>query len=135
MSNKTVSFFTAFVLFSLLLVIGCGQPKISGKVIYSDDQSPVTHGTVMFHGSHGVARGIIQSDGRYVIESIKKNDGLPKGEYKISIKETQVNIGPEALPVYKNLIDKKYESPDTSDLFLNVTKSQTFDIQVDRFQE
>ena len=134
MSNKAISIFTFILLLSTLLVTGCGQPKVSGKVVFSDDQSPVTHGVVIFHGDNHIARGYI-ADGKYVMESLKKNDGLPPGKYRIAIKETQVNIGPDALPVYKNLIDKKYESPDTSGLSLNVTKSQTFDIQVDRFVE
>ena len=135
MSNKRAPIFLITVLFSLLITTGCGQPKISGKVVYSDDQSPVTQGVVIFHDGNNIARGPIQSNGRYAVESLKKNDGLPPGMYKISIKETQVNISEADLPVYQNMIDKKYESPDTSGLSLNVTKSQTFDIQVERFQK
>ena len=134
MSNKAVSFFTSIVLFSLLIVTGCGNPKVRGKVVFSDDQSPVSHGVVVFHGNGYIARGYI-NNGEYAMESIKKNDGLPPGEYKISVKETQIKMGPENLPTFKNVIDKKYENPDTSGLTLNVTKSQNFDIQVDRVKE
>jgi hypothetical protein len=137
MSNRIVPFFAFALLFSLLIAAGCGQPKISGKVVFSDDQSPVTKGVVMFHGDHGVARGDIQPDGSFVVSSLKQNDGLPPGKYSISIKETQINLTPrgQGLPNYKNVIDKKYANQNTSGLILNVTKSQSFDIQVDRFVE
>lgn len=134
MSNKITHFLSIIVLFSLLIATGCGQPKIIGKVVFSDDLSPLPNGTVIFHGDKHIARGYI-ADGNYVLESLKKNDGLPRGQYRISIKETQINIGPASLPVYKNVIDVKYESPATSGLTLDVQKSQTFDIKVDRFPE
>ena len=133
MPNKIVSLFAFAILFSMVIASGCGQPKINGKVVFSDDESPVTQGVVIFHGDHGIARGEIQKDGRFVVSSIKKNDGLPPGKYRISIKETQIDISGGGLPTYKNVIDKKYESPDTSGLTLDVQKSQTFDIKVERF--
>ena len=125
---------TLIPIFLLLLVVGCGQPKINGKVVFSDDKSPVPHGIVIFHEGNRIARGMIQSDGSYVMGSLTQKDGLPVGTYKVSIKETQVNISETSLPIYKNVIDNKYESPDTSGLFLEVKGSQTYDIEVDRFR-
>ena len=136
MSNKSASIFLIAVLVSLLIVTGCGQPKLSGRVVFSDDQSPVTCGMIIFHSGDGIARGYIQPDGSYVVESLRKGDGLPPGTYKISLKSTQIRtIKPGGGMVFENVIDTKYESPDTSGLTLEVTKSQAFDIQVDRFVE
>lgn len=135
MPNKTSSFFIV-VLFSLLLTTGCGKPKISGTVVYADDGSPVTHGVVIFHRDNTIARGIIKEGGKYVVGSIEDKDGLPKGQYRVSIKETQINTSPRhLLPKWKNVIHSKYESPDTSELSVDIQKSQTFDIKVDRFPE
>ena len=132
----TAPIFLTAVLVSLLLVAGCGQPKVSGRVVFSDDQSPVTDGEVIFHAGDRIARGYIQPDGSFVVESLRKGDGLPPGTYKISLKNTQIDINKGGrMPVYVNAIDRKYESPDTSGLTLEVTRSQTFDIQVDRFVE
>jgi hypothetical protein len=120
----------------LLLVTGCGNPKISGKVVFSDDQTPVPRGTVMFHTGNKIARGEIQHDGSYVVGSLKGNDGLPKGTYQITIKGTQMRVGARLRDTrFVNVIDQKYENPGTSGLVLDVKRSQTFDIQVDRFRK
>jgi len=124
------------VLLALAVVIGCGKPKVKGKVYFSDDKSPVTQGTVLFHRDNEISRGIIQKDGTFVVGTLSARDGLAPGNYRISIKNTQIDIsGGSIMPVFQNVIDRKYEDPGTSELTLEVKKSQTFDIPVDRFQD
>lgn len=134
MQNFRCFFCLAVSVVFITLSIGCGNPKISGKVVFSDDKTPLTHGEVIFYGDKNIARGKIQSDGRYVMGSEKIKDGLPKGEYRIAIKGTQINTNfGKGLPIFKSVIDAKYSNADTSGLTLNVTQSQSFDIEVDRF--
>ena len=151
MSNKITPFYLIFGVLVMLIVVGCGQPKVSGRVVFSDDQSPLTQGVVIFHGDHGIARGRIKSDGYYVMGSESEKDGLPPGKYRISIKESQADANaskehpvrlrpngkpyPPPLPVLVSVIDQKYEKPETSGLTVEIQKSQTFNIEVDRVAE
>ena len=126
----------SFILFLLAMVIGCGKPKISGKVVFSDDKAPLTQGTVFFHQGNEASRGEIQSDGTYMIGSKSTDDGLPRGTYKIAIKNTQTNVAkPGQLPIFENLIDRKYENHETSGLTLEVKSTQKYDIEVDRYKK
>jgi len=83
MAPKITAIITSLFLFSLLMAVGCGQPKVNGRVVFSDDQSPVTYGVVFFHGDHGIARGFIQPDGKFTVESLGGNDGLPAGQQEL----------------------------------------------------
>jgi len=150
MSNKIAPFSLVLVIL-MLFGMGCGKPKVGGRIVFSDDQSPLTQGVVMFHGDHGIARGRIKSDGRYVVGSETENDGLPPGKYRISIKESQADANaskelpvryrpngqpyPPPLPVLVDVIDRKYEKPETSGLTVEIQKSQTFNFEVDRAAE
>ncbi|MGL6194072.1 MAG: hypothetical protein ACRC2T_04540 [Thermoguttaceae bacterium] len=117
----------------ITLLTGCSsQPGVKGKVTFSDDGSPLTQGIIVFEASGNVARGEINKDGTYVIGSVKTKDGLPKGQYKVYITETaQIAAGPNG-PALIRPIDAKYENPNTSGLEVDVQKSITYDIKVDR---
>lgn len=121
----------------LLLTFGCSGNKVglSGKVTFSDDDSPLTVGTVYFTTDTYEARGNIGEDGTYHVSSVKDKDGIPPGEYKVYIQGAEKNVGstPGGYEQMEPLIDKKYTSKGTSGLTVTIDKStKTYDIKVDR---
>ena len=100
----------------------------------------MTCGAVFFETPTFVAQGDIQSDGKYVVGSTGLKDGLPKGDYRVSIRGAdEITFIPGAggtqVERRKALVDSKYQSPDSSGLTFTVDgKTKKFDIQVDRAQ-
>ena len=121
----------------LLLALGCGSDKVglSGKVTFSDDNSPLTVGTVYFATASYEASGEIKEDGTYKVSSVSENDGLPPGDYQVYIMgaEKAISESPNAYPHIEPLIDKRFTTKGTSGLSVKVDKStKTYDIQVER---
>ena len=129
-----------FVLVSLLLVLaGCSNGKVSlnGKAVFSDDGSPVPVGAVCFETDSFQARGNIKPDGSFVVGSLKGNDGLPPGKYRVGILGAQKLIGEDkrGFGIYESLIDEKFTSGSTSGLIIDVTSStKHYEVVVDRYQ-
>ena len=127
-----------FGLFCLLfLVTGCsGKCSLKGKVVFSDDQSPLTCGVVCLVSDKGIARGPIDQNGNYVVGSVGAKDGLPPGSYRIYLTETE-RLEPApggGLPRIFPQIDNKYSRAETSGLTLEVKSSMTHTIEVDRYK-
>ena len=123
---------------ALLVLAGCdGKVNLKGKVVFSDDGSPVPMGTVVLETDTYVARGTIKPDGTFTVGSEKQTDGLPTGTYNVHITGAQKTIGVQKgsqLPVFELLIDEKYTNRMTSGLTIDVTQStKFFEIKVDRF--
>lgn len=118
------------------LQTGCGNKvPLRGKVVFSDDASPVTCGTVYFTSASYLARGDIRSDGTFVVESEKVRDGLLPGTYTVSLSGVEKPSGKtiHGVETRVSMIDKKYASSKTSGLTVTVNaKTKTYDIQVDR---
>lgn len=136
-NNVLVNLSICVFLLAALVVSGCGQPKVGGKVVFSDDKTPLSQGVVMFYGDNAVYRGNIKQDGTYTIGTQKANDGLPPGDYTVVLRETakQTSSGNDGLPTFEAVTDPKYENVETTDLKISVKGSQTFDIEVDRFND
>ena len=124
-------------LLSLLALTGCSDMvKLKGKVVYSDDGSPLTTGMVCFETDTYNARGELSSDGTFEMGSYKDNDGLPPGTYRVFISNALKVIGTDArgLNVYESLIDEKFTSGSTSGITVEVTPStKEFNFEVDRY--
>ena len=124
--------------FSLLLLTGCDtNVGLKGKVIFSDDRSPVPTGIVCFEMDNFLARGIINPDGTFVVGSLKAKDGLPKGTYRVYVSGAKKVIEPEkgGLEILEPLIDEKFTSGITSGIAIDVTPStKFFEVVVDRYQ-
>lgn len=130
-------FFRYSCAISLLLILCCGcndKLPLGGTITYSDDGSPLDKGTVCFEKADFLARGHLQSDGTYQISSTGKNDGLPKGKYKVCIVGAELSSeGAGGNTVYTPLIDQRYGSAETTDIEFDVDgKTRRFDFQVDR---
>jgi hypothetical protein len=95
-------------------------------------QSPLKKGVVIFASENHTARGPIDKNGNYVVGSNRAKDGLPAGEYKVYITNTEIFYPLDSgKPLYERVIHPKYEKPETSGLVLNVKSSQTFNIEVE----
>jgi hypothetical protein len=113
---------------SVLFFVGCCNNfvQFGGKVTTSDGQ-PFTKGFVIFTNGNNSARGQLQPDGTYKLDSLKNGDGLPSGQYQVYLSGFQENIGTDESPVYDSNIDLKYENPETSDLSCEVNRGGHFD--------
>ena len=132
-----MSKYLLIVSFVLCFIIGCGgNPKLKGKVVFSDDKTPLTQGVVNFISDKGIARGELDKEGNFVVGSEKTNDGLPPGNYRVYLSSTEIYKTDAAgnLAGIEYLIDKKYEDASTSGLTVEVKNSMKYEIEVDRFK-
>jgi hypothetical protein len=104
----------------LLALAGCaGRGRIKGKVVYEDNQQPVTElaGFPVTLNSHELAvsaQGMINEDGTFQIE------GIVPGHYKVVLTQNHPAPGrPDRTPP---VIDVAYEDPDKSPLEITVNK-------------
>lgn len=131
------------LILSFLLLVGCNRHVgLSGKVVFSDDKSPLPFGTVGLLAESGAfsARGDIKPDGTFTSGSVKTNDGVPPSKYRVSVsalKEIEVvpAVGESSPEItYETLIDPKYGLPETSGITIDITSSmRNFIIEVDRY--
>jgi hypothetical protein len=132
-SNSQLPFSTLLLaLFLMAFFVGCGNKFVPfGGTVTTTDGKPYTKGYVIFSNGQYSARGKLQSDGKYVLDSLGEGDGLAPGTYRIYLSAFQENVGTDNEPVYVSDIDLKYEDPDTSGLSCEVTKDGHFDFVVE----
>ena len=130
----------SFALLGIVFAVGCsGNLKLTGTVVFSDDDMPVPTGIVYFDSDKGRSVGPIMPDGTYTVSTTGDKDGIPRGKtFKVSViaEETKeildangVTIGTQSTP----LIDPKYGNPAASGLtFTSDGGMKTFPIKVDR---
>jgi hypothetical protein len=129
----------AFILFLgmfLCSAVGCGgNVQVKGKIIFSDDGSPLNFGTILFERSNEVARGSIKEDGTFVMGFEKETDGLPPGTYNVSINAVKLGGDTSSGLQMTPLVATKYSSGATSGITVTVDKSLKLplEIKVDRF--
>ena len=121
---KHVSLFFVTI---LLILTGCGNPQVKGTVKF-DDGTPLTTGGVAFVSGSYTATGAIKSDGSYVLSESKSGDGVKPGNYKVSV-SAQTGGGSDGEPLV-NLVDPKFEDPNTSGLTCEVKGATTYNITV-----
>ena len=136
---KTISstlFLTVF--FMATIISGCsnGNVRFGGKVTFSDDDSPLTTGTVCFESSTFLGRGELDKNGKYDLGSLSAKDGIPKGTYRVYITgAAQGGTDEKGTPILVPLIDPKFVAGNTSGLTVTIDgSSKSFDITVDRYQ-
>ena len=122
---------------------GCSdKSSLGGKVTFSDDGTPVTKGIITFTSDKLQSQGMIKPDGTYVVGTLKMDDGIPPGTYRVTVGGADDVVfaerpdgggGTVRTEIRTPLIDAKYQSPDTSGLSLTVDgKTGKFDIKLDR---
>jgi hypothetical protein len=123
----------------LTTACGCGESKppllpVSGKVTI--DGKPAEEGGVVFHNGLQQLIGSIQPDGAYSIRS-NKDAGAPLGKYKVTVMVTMTPKNAQGQPVNlpKTLSNKKFMSPKTTPLEVEVVESpgaNAYDLAVTR---
>jgi len=117
------------------LAVGCGSGnkiKVSGHATFSDDDSPLTAGTVVLESETTRVMGELNNKGYFALGELRDGDGVPLGQYRVTISGAREQL-PNGFPG-KYFVDSKYERPDTSGLTFEAKKGgpNTFDIKVDR---
>jgi len=134
----------AFVLFVLVMVAGCGRGhvQLKGKVTFSDDDSPLTTGTVNFVNGSFQSRAPLQPDGTYTVGTFQAADGLPPGKYSVYVSGAVKQIGETkadssgmggGMPITEPLIDAKFAAATTSGLEFEAGSAKSLDFKVDRY--
>ncbi|MDR1384789.1 MAG: hypothetical protein LBJ67_13225 [Planctomycetaceae bacterium] len=137
--KKQISCFAILLL--ILCLASCNKNVgLNGKVIFSDDKSPVPCGTVCFDSGSVLSRGTIRSDGTFTMGSLKETDGLLPGTYNVFFIDAHEQTGTSNTsdgmpgePIYTSLIHKKYLSANTSELTQTVeTSTKELNFELDR---
>ncbi len=121
----------AFALVTLLLV-GCNtKTQVTGTVTF-EDGTPLKVGSVVFTSDVMSARGQLNEQGRYTLESTGADDGVPNGSYKVTVMGAVEETGTDAQGQRRTqqLIDSKFQSPDSSGLSCEVSGTTTYDFKV-----
>jgi len=110
---------------------------LRGKVTFKEDGSPLTRGQVCFATDTFSARGTLSADGTYRVTSVKANDGIPPGLYKVYIfgAETPLDEPTGGMGAARTelLIARKYTNAETSEITVQVDgKTRQFDFQVEK---
>ena len=134
---KRTLFLVVFIVLPLFLSGCSNHVPLTGRVTYSDDDTPLEIGRVIFEPETGTfhARGNIGADGRYKLATNKPGDGLPPGKYRVYLTDTSqwISNNEARTSVEVPFIESKFNSPDTSELVIDVKRStRTFDFKVDR---
>ena len=136
----TKKIFCVLLLLSLLILSGCdNNVHLKGKVIFSDDGSPVPVGQICFEKEGSLARGDLKPDGTFVVSFLKLNDGLPPGKYSVYISGAMRLIGKDPRTggdIYESLVDEKFCRGSTSGIEIEVTPTMKKDVEivVDRYK-
>jgi hypothetical protein len=101
------------------------QPTpVSGKVLHKGQ--PLAEATVTFHPMGGLPpsnplNAITDEDGRFRMTFRQENDGVPPGEYAVTIVlRARRQDGDDQVRNGKNLLPPRYADPDTSGLLVTV---------------
>jgi hypothetical protein len=116
---------------------GCGSGRIpvTGRVVY-EDGSPLTEGTVIGEAEEGgkkvMARGAVQSDGRFRWGTERPCDGAWPGKYRVVVVGRALGDA-EASQGKLPAVDPRYANPKTSGIVFEVKETDNdFTITVTR---
>jgi hypothetical protein len=132
--------FIIAILCLMFCLTGCdGKTKISGTVKFSDG-TPITKGNVVFDNGNESYFGTIKSDGTYVTGGNKQIEGIPNGNYKVWLAQTEIIenvLGADGrIKSYSvtPTVAKKFTSPNTTELTfeLKPDSPKTFDVVVEK---
>lgn len=119
-----------------LAVAGCGEKvellptaPVSGTLAYMG--KPVAKGSIHFHPQKGqTANGIVE-DGKFTLTTYKEGDGAVVGKHRVAIEVVQEVPMPDGDTTSKSLIPKKFTSPDSSGIELEIPASGRPNLQID----
>jgi hypothetical protein len=128
----TAALFVALIA-ALPLAGGCkrsGLVKVKGRVAYADG-TPVPLGRVVIDSGDNPtgAWGRIKSDGRFTIGTLKENDGMTPGTYRVVILDASTAGGPDGPG--KDFVDERFTDYATSGLEFRVPEQTDWQITVE----
>lgn len=121
----------------IFLLLGCGGPRhypVEGTVLWTDGKPAVelAGGAVVFEAADGKlsATGPIGPDARYRLGTEKLTDGVPPGEYKVTL-SPPVQSNPDR-PT-RRILPEFYQRLDTTKLKVTVAEARNdIPLQVER---
>ena len=117
----------------VLVLSGCHSKHVQfgGKVVFDDDDEPLTTGVVVFTTETFQAEGPLMNDGTYRLGSLSPRDGLPPGTYTVFISGAAEYLEDGTVIPF---IHPNYLERITTPLTCVVDRSgiRTFDIRVPR---
>jgi hypothetical protein len=121
-----------YFLFVLLCIAICGCNNgfipVHGKVTF-EDGSPLPQGGIAFSTATFMASGKIQPDGTYTLTSLKPGDGLPSGNYTVTISASETDSSERTI----YLVDPVFGDVTTTPLTADVSTNQKgFDFKVSK---
>lgn len=129
-----------------VVLAGCSDKvKLGGKISFPDGE-PLTVGTVIFSNPEYLARSSIAADGSYDVGSLKENDGLPPGKYRVYITGAIKTTGKRPVTfalegggtkeaeedILELMIDPKYTHRDTTPLTVEIPGINVYNFTVER---
>ena len=134
--------------FSLFFLSGCGSGHpaptypVTGKVVFSDDGTPLsTGGAILWESTPDEpgellfnARGAIQADGTFELTTFEEGDGAVAGEHRVLVRpKRDASDWTERGIVPRPVIAQRLESYETSELRFTVKEeSNDFTVTVER---
>jgi hypothetical protein len=123
-------------------IVGCsGQPPlVPVKATVKLDGQPIEFCAVCFYWADpttdlsraGFGRGITEKDGTTIVKDMYGRDGMFPGRYKVTFEKyvaadgSPISLNSKPSEIYggsKNMLPKKYHSPDTTDIVVEVPPS------------
>lgn len=124
--------FSAVAIIGLWILSGCSRSEkslgtVTGRVTL--DTAPISEGKINFISSSGFAATAELKNGTYMIASSQYGDGIPFGEYQVSVFSSAEVSDPLAEPKGSASsgveIPLKYSDPATSKLTATINKDAT----------
>ena len=129
----------AFAFVVCLLFSGCSKNvHVKGRVTFPDG-TPLTVGTVYFTDDFVLGRSDLDKNGEYSLHTFRKNDGIPRGIYKVYItgcfymgggEKHESEFGDLTLENLQFAIDMQHMLPDTSGWLFDVQKNSVINLTV-----
>jgi hypothetical protein len=121
----------------MLILVGCGQKQanfkqyalqpVEGQVIWKG--KPLAEATITFHPDEWkpdpgtrAPRAETGADGRFKLSTYKEDDGAPQGKYTVTLLYRKHAVQRNGGMFGPNLLPKQYESPETSDLKVEIVE-------------
>lgn len=119
---------------------GCNSKmaRVTGRVTYADG-TPLPLGQIVFTDDFWMAKANLDDNGEYSLHSLRKNDGIHKGTYRVyivgafrfemtDVKATALELS--SIPPTVPLIDRQYMNPHTSGWIFEIKKNSVINLTV-----
>lgn len=116
-----------------LLVMGCGDPGVSGGVVRFRSGPPVRAGTIEFRSTETGRRysGQISTDGEFSLVSDQDRSGIPAGTYEVVVVQMVITEDlASAAHQHGGTVPRRYADYHTSGLRTKIRENQESPIMI-----